>query len=71
MTHICVSESGQHWFMFDAKPITEPMMAYSMILSIGRLGTNFSEIRIGSFSFKKMHMKLSSANGGHFLRGMS
>ena len=34
------------------------------LLSIGLLGTNFNEIRIGilSFSFKKMHLKLSSAN---------
>ena len=34
------------------------------LLSIGLLGTNFSENRIGilSFSFKKMHLKLSSAN---------
>ena len=33
------------------------------ILSIGLLGTNFSEIRIGilSFQFKKIHFKLSSA----------
>ena len=31
------------------------------LLSIGLLGTNFSEIRILSFSFKKMHLKLSSA----------
>ena len=33
------------------------------LLLIGLLGTNFSEIRIGipSFSFKKMHLKLSSA----------
>ena len=33
------------------------------ILSIGLLGTNFSENRIGilPFSFKKMHLKLSSA----------
>ena len=33
------------------------------ILSIGPLGTNFSEIVIGiqTFSFKKMHLKMSSA----------
>ena len=33
------------------------------LLSIGLLGTNFSEIWIGilSFSFKKMHLKMSSA----------
>ena len=36
------------------------------ILLIGPLGTNFSEIliKIHTFSFKKMHLKMSS--GGHF-----
>ena len=39
------------------------------ILLIGPLGTNFSEILIGihTFSFKKMHWKLSSGNEGHFV----
>ena len=34
------------------------------LLSVGLMGTNFSEIRIGilSFLFKKMNLKLSSAN---------
>ena len=34
----------------------------------GFVGTHVSEIRIGilSVSFKKMHVKLSSTNGGHF-----
>ena len=34
------------------------------LLSIGLMGRNFSEIRIGmlSFSFQKMHLKLSSTN---------
>ena len=34
------------------------------LLTIGLLGTNFSEIKIGflSFSLKEMHLKLSSAN---------
>ena len=38
------------------------------ILSIGLLGANFSEIRIGilSFWFKKMHLKLSSAEMAAF-----
>ena len=42
--------------LFGTKPSPEQM------LSIGLLGTNFSEtqIRILSFSFKKMHLKLSS-----------
>ena len=39
------------------------------ILSIERLGTNLSEIviKIHTFSFKKMHLKKSSGNGGHFV----
>ena len=38
------------------------------ILLIGPLGTNFNEILIEThtFSFKKMHLKMSSANGVHF-----
>ena len=39
------------------------------ILLIGPLGTNFSEIliEIDTISFKKMHLKMSSGNGGHFV----
>ena len=39
------------------------------ILLIGPLGTNFSEIliEIHTFSFKKIHPKMSSGNGGHFV----
>ena len=39
------------------------------ILLIGRLGTNFSKIliRLNTFSFKKMLIKMSSENGGHFV----
>ena len=39
------------------------------ILLIGPLGTNFSEIliEINTFSFKKMHLKMSSGNGGHLV----
>ena len=39
------------------------------ILLIGPLGTNFSEIeiKIHTFSFKKMHLKMSSRNGSHFV----
>ena len=42
--------------LFGAKPLP------AGLLSSGLLGTNFNEIRIGilSFSFKKMHSKLSS-----------
>ena len=39
------------------------------ILLIGRLGTNFSEslIKIHTFSFKKMHFKMSPENIVHFV----
>ena len=33
------------------------------IMLIGPLGTNFSEILIHTFSFKKMHLKMLSGNG--------
>ena len=43
------------------------------ILLIGPLGTNFSEIlsRIHSFSFKKMHLKMSSAKWRVFCLGLN
>ena len=46
--------------LFQRKAIT---WTNAGLLSIGLLGTNFSEIRIANltFSFKKMHLKLSSA----------
>ena len=43
------------------------------ILSIGPLGTNFSEILIGiqTFSFKKMHLKMSSVKWRPFCLGLN
>ena len=43
------------------------------ILLIGPLGTNSSEILIGieTFSFKKMHLKMSSAKWRPFCLGLS
>ena len=43
------------------------------ILLIGPLGTNFSEILIGiqAFSFKKMHVKMSSAKWRPFCLGLN
>ena len=43
------------------------------ILFIGPLGTNFSEILIGihTFSFKKMHLKISSAKWRPFCLGLN
>ena len=47
--------------LFGAKPLSKPMLGYS--LSIGPLSTHFSEIliKIQTFSVTKMHMKMSSA----------
>ena len=59
--HICITESGQYWFRRQGdKPLPESML---VLLSIGLLGTNCSEIWIRnlSFPFKKMHLKLSAA----------
>ena len=49
------------WCRRGDKPLPELMVAYC---ELGLLGTIFSEIWIGilSFSFKKIHLKLSSAN---------
>ena len=43
------------------------------ILLIGPLGTNFSEIAIGiqTFSFKKIHLKMSSGKGWPFCLGLN
>ena len=43
------------------------------ILLIGPLGTNFSEFLIGiqTFSFKKMHLNMSSAKWRPFCRGLN
>ena len=43
------------------------------ILLIGLLGTKFNEIsiEIHSFSFKKMHLKMSSAKWGPFCLGLN
>ena len=41
------------------------------ILLIGPLGTNVSEILIGTFSFKKMHLKMASAKWRPFCLGLN
>ena len=53
-----------------AKPLPEPMLDYC---SIGPLGTNFNEISFGiqTFSFKKMHLKMSSGKWRPSCRGLN
>ena len=71
VTHICVSKLtiigsdnglSPGWHQAIIRTNTE-------LLLIGSLGTNYSEIliKICSFSIKKMHLKLSSEFGGHFV----
>ena len=54
--------------LVGAKPLSEPML-----VSIGHLGTNFSEIlsEIHTFSFKKIHLKMSSGKCRPFCLGLN
>ena len=54
--------------LFGTKPLSKPMLC---LLSIGPLGTNFSEIllKIQNFSFMKMHLKILSAKWQPFCPG--
>ena len=74
MTHICVgkltligSDNGLSPGRRQAIILTK-----AGILLIRPLGTNFSEILIGNqtFSFKRMHLKMSSAKWRPFYLGL-
>ena len=56
--------------LVGAKPFSEPIMEYWYIRT---LKTNFSEIlsKIHAFSFKKMHLKMSSAKWLPFCLGLN
>ena len=65
---ICTSKSGQIMAcrLFGGKSLSELMLG---LLSIGPLGTNFSEIKIQNFSFMKMHLKILSVKWQLFRPG--
>ena len=73
--HICVGELGQHYFrQFNGlSPVQLQAVIWTNadLLSIGHLITNFREIRIQirRFSFKKTHLKISSAKWRPFCSG--
>ena len=75
VTHICVSKltiiGSDNGLSPDRRQAIIWMNAG--ILSIGPLGTNFSEtlIEICIFSFKKIHLKLSSGSWRPFLLGLN
>ena len=60
MNQVSIGSDNGLSFIFSAKPLSEWSVC---LLSIGPLGTNFTEIltKIQNFSFTKMHMKISSA----------
>ena len=76
MTHICVSNL---YTTTGSDNGLSPGRRHAIIWTIagifliGPLGTNFSEIfiRIQTFSFKKMHLKMSSAKWRPFCLGLN
>ena len=75
MTHICVSKTiiiGSDTGLSPGRHQTIIWISVGILL-IGPLGTNFSEnvSEIYTFSFKKMHLKMSSAKWRPFCLGLN
>ena len=75
VTHICVSKLTITGSDNGLSPKRHQAIIWTNagILLIGLLGTNFSEILTGiqTFSFKKMHLKVSSAKCRPFCLGLN
>ena len=75
MTHICVGKLTIIGSDNGLSPGRRLAIIWTNagIVSIGPLGTNFNEISIGikTFSFKKMHFKMSSAKWRPFCLGLN
>ena len=75
VTHICVGNSATIGSDNGLSPGRRQAIIWTNagILSIGPSGTNFSEFvfEIHAFSFKKMHLKLSSAKWQQFCLGLN
>ena len=75
VTHICVSKLNTIGSDNGLSPGRRQAIIWTIdgILLIGPLGTNFSEILIGiqTFSFKKLHLKTSSAKWRLFCLGLN
>ena len=75
MTHICVGKPNIIGSDNGLLPDRHQAITWTNagILLIGPLGTNFSEIliRIETFSFKKMHLKMASAKWRPFCLGLN
>ena len=75
MTHICVGNLTIIGSDNDLSPGRRQAITWTNvgILLIGPLGTNFSEmsIEIHTFSFKKIHLKMSSGKWRPFCLGLN
>ena len=75
VTHICVGNLTIIGSDIGLSPGRRQVIIWTNagILLIGTLGTNFNEIVIGiqTFSFEKMHLKISSAKGRPFCLGLN
>ena len=75
VTHICVSKLIIIGSDNGLSPERHQAIIWTIagILLIGTLGTNFSQIlsEIHTFSFKKMHLKMSSAKWRQFRLGLN
>ena len=75
VTHICISKLPTILSDNGLSPGRRQAIIWTNagILLIGPLGTNFSEIfiKIHIFSFKKMHLKVSSGNCQPFCLGLN
>ena len=75
VTHICVSKLTIIGSDNGLSPGRRQAIIWTNagILSIGLLGTNFNEIliEIHTFSFKKLHLKMSSAKRRPFCLGLN
>ena len=75
VTHICVGKLTIIGSDNGLSPERRQAIIWTNtgILLIGPLGTNFNEISIGiqTFSFKKMHLKMSSAKWRPFCLGLN
>ena len=75
MTHICVSKQTIIGSDYGLSPSRSQAIIWTNagILLIGTLGTNTSEIlsKINAFSYKKMHLKMSSGKWRPFCRGLN
>ena len=75
VTHVCVNKLTIIGSDHGLSPGRHQAIIWTNagILLIGPLGTNFSEILIGiqTFSFKKMHLKMSSGKWRPFCLGLN